>query len=230
MAKKQQIVEIDGVEYKLIEHKGSGGSGSVWGAEAGANKYAIKFFKPETVTTDRLARFKQEITFIKSSNHRNIIKVIADGEYDGSTCYVMPHYTRTLRDVINEETDSDILLTFLLGICSALKYIHRKGIKHRDIKPENILIDGSMLVLADFGVAHFKNHHITKKGDLLANRNYTAPEQKLRNNALNVDEAADIYAFGLIINECFTKQNPAGTAFELIADSYPLLYELDHLV
>lgn len=230
MAKKQKVIEIDGVEYNLIAHKGSGGSGSVWAAESAGNRFAIKFFKTESLTTDKKARFEQEIKFCKSSNHKNIIKVIADGEYDGSPCYVMPHYTRTLRDVIQEEIDTDLLLKFLLDICSALKYIHRKGIKHRDIKPENILIDGNTLVLADFGVAHFKDHHITKKGDLLANRNYTAPEQKLRNNALNVDEAADIYAFGLIINECFTKQNPAGTAFELIADSYPLLYELDHLV
>lgn len=35
---------------------------------------------------------------------------------------------------------------------------------------------------------------------------------------------------GLIINECFTKQNPAGVDFGLIADTYPLFYELDTLV
>lgn len=101
---------------------------------------------------------------------------------------------------------------------------------HRDIKPENILVDGNELVLADFGIAHFKDYHHTKKGDWLANRNYMAPEQKLKNNAKNIDKAADIYALGLIIKECFTKQNPAGSRFKLIADVYPLFFEIDTLV
>lgn len=88
------------------------------------------------------------------------------------------------------------------------------------------MIKGSDLVLADFGISHFKVYGITKDGELLANRNYIAPEQKLKNNATKISLAADIYALRLIINECFTKHNPAGSKFKLIADTYPLLSEL----
>ena len=94
----------------------------------------------------------------------------------------------------------------------------------------HILIDGKKLVLADFGIAHFKDSSLTQHGELLANRNYLAPEQKLKNNAKNIEKSADIYALGLIINECFTKQNPAGSSFKIIADEYPLYFKLDTLV
>jgi len=142
----------------------------------------------------------------------------------------MPLFPKTLINIINEEKDADVLVEYILQLCESLKFIHEKDVIHRDIKPENILIDCKKLVLADFGIAHFNNSSITEKGDLLANRNYLAPEQKIKNNANNIEKSADIYALGLIINECFTKQNLAGSSFKIIADGYPLYYEFDTLV
>lgn len=230
MPEKNKVVKLEGVDYILKHQKGNGGSGTVWMAESDGKKYAIKFFIPKDATTDKVARFDNEISFCRSTKYRHIVSVVAEGEYKNMRCYAMPYYSRTLRQVINEENDTEVLIKYILKICKAIQYIHRRGIKHRDIKPENILIEGSNLVLADFGIAHFKDHGLTKKGDLLANRNYVAPEQKEKNNALNIGTGADIYALGLIINECFTKQNLAGSQFKLIVDSYPLLFELDSLV
>ncbi|WP_293929463.1 serine/threonine-protein kinase [Sphingobacterium sp. UBA6320] len=230
MFKENQLIQVQGTEYRLVKIKGEGGSGTVWTAESGGDKFAIKYIKTDKISTAKLSRFHAEIEFSKDANHRNILKLIAEGTHEETPFYVMPYYSKTLRQVINEEKDRDVLIKYILKICAAIKYIHRKGIKHRDIKPENILIDHNDLVLADFGIAHFNEKGYTKKGEWLANRNYMAPEQKLRNNALNITISADIYALGLIINECFTKQNPAGTRFKRIADTYPLLYELDTLV
>jgi serine/threonine-protein kinase len=142
----------------------------------------------------------------------------------------MPLYTKTLKKVINEEKDPDILIKYILQLCVAVKFAHNKGVIHRDIKPENILIAEKKLVLADFGIAHFKDSTLSKPNDLLVSRNYLAPEQKLKNNAKNIEKSADIYALGLVINECFTKQNPAGSSFKIIADDYPLYFKLDNLV
>lgn len=230
MFKKNQEIEVEGVKYKLEEQKGSGGSGTVWSAFDNGNKVAIKYINQGKLSTDKLGRFKQEIAFSKKSNHKNVIKVTAEGSLEEDTFYVMPYFPLTLRDIINDQSDTEVLIRYILKICQAVSYIHKRNIIHRDIKPENILIDGDKLVLADFGIAHFKDSKITRKGDLLANRNYMAPEQKLKNNSLNVDRAADIYSLGLIINECFTKQNLSGSKFKLVADSYPLLFELDNLI
>jgi len=142
----------------------------------------------------------------------------------------MPLYEKTLREIICEEKDPDLLVKYILQLCAAVKFAHKKGVIHRDIKPENILISERKLVLADFGIAHFKDSILTKSNNLLANRNYLAPEQKIKDNAKNIDKSADIYALGLVINECFTKQNPAGSSFKVIADDYPLYFKLDTLV
>lgn len=227
MPKSTQIT-IGNTNYELIKTIGNGGSGVVWKAQSNGNEYAVKLIN--SYKGDKIARFKNEIDFCKNSNHKNIIKVIADGEHDGKPCYAMPLYPQTFKDLIHTEKDVDVLILFILKLCGALKYIHNKRIFHRDIKPENILIANKDLVLADFGIAHFKDFKLTQKGDLLANRNYAAPEQKEKNNADNITEAADIFALGLIINECFTKRNPSGSDFELIADSHPLYADLDNLV
>jgi len=214
----------------LIEPIGEGGSGVVWKAQANNNNYAIKFIN--STDRDKIQRFNNELTFCKSNPNKNIISIIADGKLKGKRYYIMPLYPKTLRNVIDEEKDADVLVKYIFQLCNAIRFIHKHkaGVIHRDIKPENILIDGKQLVLADFGIAHFNDSTLTKKGNLLANRNYSAPEQKLKNNANNIGKSADIYALGLIVNECFTKQNLAGSSFRIIADDYPLFYEFDTLV
>jgi serine/threonine protein kinase len=227
MPRLKQIT-IGNTNYELIKTIGNGGSGVVWKAQSNENEYAVKFINSNDA--NKIARFRNEIEFCRTGNHKNIIKLIADGEQNGKPCYIMPLYPQTLKDLIDTEKDADVLISFILKLCDALKHIHNKRIFHRDIKPENILIANKDLVLADFGIAHFKDFNLTQKADLLANRNYAAPEQKEKNNANNITEAVDIFALGLIINECFTKQNPSGSDFKLIADSHPLYADLDNLV
>jgi serine/threonine-protein kinase len=239
--KKGEVVVCGLVSYSLIKSIGGGGSGDVWKAKSNNKYYAIKFLKldknengkDKKKYNEKKIRFENELKFCKENPHKNICPVIAEGKHNGEPFYIMPLYEKTLKDVINEThktKDADFFIKYILQLCIALKLAHKKNVIHRDIKPENILIDGRKLVLADFGIAHFKDSTLTKKGDLLANRNYLAPEQKLKGNALNIEKSADIYALGLVINECFTKQNPTGSSFKVIADDYPLYFKLDTLV
>ncbi len=226
--KKGEVITCNNVSYSLIESIGNGGSGVVWRVKVNSEYYAIKFL--DSTENDKIERFEKELKFCKENFHKNIISVIGEGEYKEKRYYIMPLYPKTLKKVIEKEEDPDILIKYILQLCNSIQIAHSKGVVHRDIKPENILIDGKKLVLADFGIAHFKDSSLTKHGDLLANRNYLAPEQKLKNNAKNIEKSADIYALGLIMNECFTKQNPAGSSFKIIANKYPLFFKLDTLV
>ena len=99
---------------------------------------------------------------------------------------------------------------------------HLRNITHRDLKPENILYEKTTdrLVVADFGIAEFTQEELytaveTKPDTRLANFLYAAPEQRSRGNP--VDQRADIYALGLMLNESFTGAVPQGTGFVTIA-------------
>jgi len=224
--------EIADIIYKYGEDPKEGGEGTVYKAEKEQNFYAIKIIKD--LRTDRVQRYKQEIESVQKLNHPNIIKpiygeLLIDGEEVQYS--IMPFYENDLKKIIPQLLDYEQIFNIIIELGEALKYIHRKGIIHRDLKPENVLIaDDGHLVLTDFGIAHFKDSSLTKKNDLLNNRVYLAPEQYIKGNAQNVTQAVDIYSFGLIINECFTKRVAHGDNPRLISDEYPFLFELDNIV
>ncbi|RZM18854.1 MAG: serine/threonine protein kinase, partial [Pedobacter sp.] len=228
MPKRNERIEIAGRSYRVVKNVGNGGSGSVWLVDCEGEGYALKLIVSDN--SGKIARFQKEIDFCSAARHRNIVRVLASGWYNSQPVYLMRCYAHTFREVIEKEKDAAKLIGYILEICRGIKYIHAKGVIHRDIKPENILIEGKVAVLADFGIAHFKGLGITRLDELLANRNYMAPEQKIKNNARNIDKSADVYALGVMINECFTKQNLGGSWYRLIADSYPMLAALDNLV
>lgn len=220
------------LDYDVKKRFKEGGEGTVYKAEKGQNLYAIKVIKD--LRTDRIKRYKQEIESVQELDHPNVIKPIY-GELliDGKKVQysIMPFYGNDLKKIIPKLLDYEQIFNIVIELGEALKYIHSKGIIHRDLKPENILIaDDGHLVLTDFGIAHFKDSKLTKKTDLLNNRVYLAPEQYIKGNTQNVTPAADIYSFGLIINECFTKIVAHGDNPRLISDDYPFLFELDNIV
>lgn len=231
--KKCDIVEIDGVSYTLRSPLGSGGAGEVWKVQSSDGQmYALKRVEKGKGSSDRDERFRKEIEFGIAASHRNVVKIHAKNEETKHFNYTMDLYSKSLREVFDEELGYELLLNYLTQLCDGLAYVHAEGVVHRDIKPENILVDTQtrQLVLADFGIAHFKDSFLTKRGDLLVNRNYLAPEQMIKNNARGVGKAADIFALGLIITEAFTKQNSRGARHKRIGDIHPFLSDLDLLV
>jgi serine/threonine protein kinase len=234
MPKREPFI-INGVTYERDSALGEGGSAVVWKVRRmpDGHVFAIKRIKKDRdADSARNKRFKQEIEYGQTSNHPNVVSIHACSEDETFFYYVMDFYPMTLRNVISDETNADLLLEYTRQLCDALAYVHRDGIVHRDIKPENVLVDPDMrrLVLADFGIAHFKDSSLTTRGDLLVNRNYLAPEQMVRNNALAIGKPADVFALGLVIVEMFTKQNARGRRHALIGDRYPFLGDLDLIV
>ena len=233
---------LQSIGYYFIKILGQGGQGVVvlTNDSTGIEK-AVQIMKLPTsggrANRAKIERLKNDIEFCSQYNHENIIKYQLYGEYpnDGQRARflyaVMDYYPQTLRDVINHREDYSPLqrLDLLIQLILAVNAAHDKRIIHRDIKPENVLIKDSHLVLSDFGIAHFEDAGLTVSDDLLVNRNYLSPEQKIEGNALTITFASDIYSLGLIINECFTGENPAGSDYQHIEQYYPYLFELDNL-
>lgn len=230
---EQKILEIDGVSYVLGRELGKGGTAKVFEARSsvGNEVYALKQIT-KNPSDKRNKRFRNEIKFGMAARNDHVVKIHATCEDDDYFYYTMDLYSTNLRSVITEESDYLVLLDYLSQLCDGLTYVHGEEVVHRDIKPENILVDSASgrLVLADFGIAHFKDSSLTQKGDLLVNRNYLAPEQMAKNNAKGVGKPADIFALGLIITEVFTKQNSRGARHRRVGDIHPFLSDLDLLV
>ncbi|MGQ5603734.1 serine/threonine-protein kinase [Streptomyces sp. EKS3.2] len=234
MPKSEPFV-IDGVVYERDSAPKAGGSAVVWKArrKPDGQVFAIKRIRKDgNANSARNKRFRREIEYGQKASHPNVVRIHARSEDAEFFFYVMDFYPMTLRDVINGETDADVLLDYVRQLCDALAYVHSDGIVHRDIKPENILVDpdARRLVLADFGIAHFKDSSLTEPGDLLVNRNYLAPEQMVRGNARGVGKPADVFALGLVMTEMFTKQNARGRRHALVRDRYPFLADLDLII
>lgn len=227
---KGTTVVLNDISYSLCSQIQGDDKSAVWTA-SGADKredYVVKFVKVEG---EKRTRFEKEIDFCVNARHQHIVRVYGYSEHDGCLFYVMPRYDKTLRNVINEETNPFKLLEYIIQLCNGIQYIHSNSAIHRDIKPENIFVDQtSNLVIADFGIAHFEDSTQTKAGAWMGNKRYAAPEQTDQNKSNLVTCACDIYALGRIINELYTKSNPAGTQYTTIADAYPLFLPLDKIV
>lgn len=231
------------IGYCFIKILGQGGQGVVvLTKDSDGIEKAVKIMKLPTsrgrANRAKIERLKKDIEFCSQDNHENIIKYQLHGEYpnDGQRAQflyaVMDYFPKNLRNVIDESENysPEQRLDYLIRLSKGINAAHDKGIIHRDIKPENILIRDENLVLSDFGIAHFQGYDLTVADDLLANRNYLSPEQKKIGEALNITFASDVYSFGLIVNECFTGENPAGSEYKRIWHTFPYLFELDKLV
>ena len=212
--------------YTLIKQIGNGGNGSVFSASNSDDEsVAIKFVKKD-IGRDKLKRFKNEIYFCETHRHKNIVEILDRGYalFDGDdyAFYVMPLYSKTLKDKIAEGISPNDAIFVFASLLDGLKYAHSCGTIHRDIKPENILFkDGSIEpIICDFGIAHFSNLDLlteieTRKGDRLCNYQYCAPEQKTKGG--KILPQTDIYAAALILNEMFTGEIPLAPGFKTIS-------------
>lgn len=219
---------------------GEGGSGQVFAVtnEEG-EEFALKALRGDRVPSDKLRRFRNEISFCKREVHSGIIRIVDEGFIVNGNAklpfYVMPRFAGTLRKNTPSPLAPDETLRRFVRVLDAVEAAHLNGVWHRDLKPENILIGSSLgdVVVADFGIAHFAEGLLhtaveTRDDAKLANFAYAAPEQRQRSGP--VDQRADIFALGLILNELFTGEIPHGKSHKLIASVAPHLGYLDGLV
>jgi TolB-like protein/Tfp pilus assembly protein PilF len=190
--------------YEILGTIGVGGMGTVYRARdlRLGRDVALKF-----CSSAFGERFMREARAIAALNHPNVCQL-----YDIGEDYLVMELVEGAAP--RGPLPLPIALDYARQLSRALEAAHEKGIVHRDLKPANIRItpDGVLKVL-DFGLAKLEQAEgeaggdadLTVVGTRTGTAAYMAPEQV---HGKVVDKRADIWAFGVVLYELLTGENP----------------------
>lgn len=219
------------LKFTNSDRIGQGGNGLVYSAKINEKEIAIKFLISDSER--KHIRFKSEYfnTNYVRNELRNVVNMIHYDEIEIQEGVFIPYiimtlYSKNLKKYRNEkdEITEEEFVKLLKFLFTTLNSVHRKGIIHRDLKPENILVDEKdKFVLTDFGIAHYEKEDFlidnkTKKGERLANIEFSAPEQI--SNKYEVTQTADIYSMAQIMYWFVFGTVNRGTGAEYISQKY----------
>lgn len=230
--------------YETLRTLGQGGTGTVYLARDRETGEVIALKKLLRMDPKSVLRVKREFRSLADMHHRNLVELYdlgagSDGwfltmEYvDGADLLThlgcSPHEsgdrdigsTRELglpRARSESARDLEPTLSAFHQLASAIRALHQTGMLHRDLKPSNVLVSAGRVVVLDFGLVRGLDAAdvlLTQDGLISGTPAYMAPEQAIDQT---LGEAADWYAFGVMLYQALTGELPieGRTAVELI--------------
>lgn len=188
----------------------------------------VKSSNPQ-VMEKQLKLFEQELSVMSMfRNHRNFAKIVGFCRADTYSIlmkyYPLGSLDKFLQNRRNLVTKS-LMVHFISDIAVGIDALHQKDFSHSDIKTANVLIDVdsegfAFCVLTDFGIAQVLSLNLVVNGFNVTNIRglsfaYAAPETFARQKSKQVlgdkpevFKAGDVYTFGSVIYEMFTRVPP----------------------
>ncbi len=211
--------------YKIQKSLGKGGMGEVFLAHDTINSrvVALKVLSEEFAQSDEFrANLANEAELTAKIDSPYVVKVYEYAEIDGIPYLALEYILgKELRELL-ESFDQDIKIDLALKIAEGIGAAHAVGLIHRDLKPENILVDEDVQPkILDFGIAKpVDASEIDEFGDIEGTLYYLSPEQV---SGELLTTGSDLFSFGVILYELFTKQRPFEGAY-----SASIIYSILH--
>jgi hypothetical protein len=202
--------------YEILSLVGAGGMGEVYSARDARidRRVAIKVLAVDATSgLDAEGRFEREARALATLNHPRICTLFEFTRLDGTALLVMEHLEgQTLsQSLARGPLPLDEALRIGAEIADGLAVAHRAGLVHRDLKPANVMLTKTGAKLLDFGLAKAARatvdgdapteQGLTRAGVVLGTVAFMAPEQL---EGRDVDQRADIWAFGCVLYEMLT--------------------------
>ncbi|XP_060172794.1 LRR receptor-like serine/threonine-protein kinase GSO1 [Lycium barbarum] len=197
---------------------GSGSYSSVYkGVLANGMILAVKVFKLQLEGT--FSSFYTECEVLRSLRHRNLTKVISSCSNPDFKALVLEYMSNGSLEEWLHSNDNFLngiqRLDIMIDVANALEYLHHgysTPVVHCDIKPSNVLLDEDMTAhVTDFGVSKLLSEgESISHTKTLATLGYIAPEYGLQGV---VSTKSDIYSFGILLMETFTRRRPSSDMF-----------------
>lgn len=106
------------------------------------------------------------------------------------------------RILSKKRLSENISKLFFYQLCTAVKYLHNKGITHRDLKPDNILLNSSdeetLVKVSDFGLSKLVEKDTIMK-TLCGTPLYVAPEILETKGHGAYSRKVDIWSLGVVL-------------------------------
>jgi serine/threonine-protein kinase len=222
------------VELKEI---GEGGNALVYRGKLHEMDIALKVL----VTSqgkDKLLRFKAEYINVQSLPANSFCASLINFEEISVEdlrfpAILMKLYASSLDRPGNATPSQEQVAQLFSFLLDSISFIHDRGIIHRDLKPDNILVDQRGWAIADFGIAYynpemFKLKAKTRRGDRMANAQFSAPEQSVP--GVEPNPTMDIYALGQILQWYVTGSTHRGTRRDRLTKYLPGAGNIDKVV
>lgn len=199
-------------KYELVQEVGRGAMGEVYKAHDPliGRLVAIKTINASLVgDPNLLERFYQEARSAGTLQHPNIVTIYELGK-ENETPFIAMEFLEgeSLDRMIGRASSLRISqkVGYLVSVCRALDYAHKRGVIHRDVKPGNVMVarDGRVKVV-DFGIARLADHNHTQTNVLMGTLQYISPQQIRGERA---DERSDIWALGVMFYELLCGRRP----------------------
>jgi len=218
--------------YEIVKFIDRGGMGEVYEASdrlLGA-RVALKTLLPEVADNPKgMAQIRREVQMARAITHPGICRVFDLGEHvphgpggnaNGEvrrwflTMEYLEGTTLGQRVLREGALDMKIVLPLARQLGGALQAAHAVGVIHRDFKSDNVMLvptaqePGARAIIMDFGLARGVASGVGQSSTgkaMVGSAAYMAPEQVL---GQSVREAADVYAFGVVLFEASTGRLP----------------------
>ena len=167
--------------WRINGRLGEGGFGTVFLAEKGAQKAAIKVIRQEFVQEeDARRRLATEAEILSKLSDPSIGKIL-DSDLNGEIPWIATEFINgpTLQDKIKYEGPLKEIVWFNLAanLFHAIVTANKLDIIHKDIKPSNIILGETGDKLIDFGIAHIIGQTQTANfGDREGSTPFSSPE------------------------------------------------------
>lgn len=193
---------------------GEGGMGRVFAAFDRQRQVKVAIKTLGVLTPHSIVALKREFRSAAELSHPNLVRLhelFNDSEEWFFSMELLEG--RTLRALlVDRPGDIDLIRRVFRQLASALAELHQAGTLHGDLKPSNFLVVGAehRAVLLDFGVSRPLNPD-PRERSFAGTREYSAPEQIAGGT---ISEAADWYAFGVVLFEALTGKLPRRADFD----------------
>lgn len=220
-------------DYIILDELGEGGFGKVykWVRISDKEVYAMKHI--DITCAKQKIYIGNEITIMKSMDHKNIVKLYDTYLYKGRIFLFMEYLDggclTPIVENYNLKIPENVIAFILKEVLEGIAQLHKRGIIHRDIKSDNVLIDraGSSIKLTDFGYSWQLTQEKRMRESRVGTLYWMAPEIIKGTNLY--DERWDIWSLGVFAFELaegvppFPKKGQQKTIYHILSKPPPKL-------